>query len=1036
MPDKFTVKADKKAKAKAAAQEKAKKKKAGGFVAGAVGAAKAAAAKATAATGSSSAGASQAGLAPDYVNNVSIQSSLHEQCYLIEKAQEIYTAKKSEARNQIKPLGQRYVVRQLGLKPLTSAAITRTNLQYVNYITRLNKTKNFFQITPEEKARIAHYAVISVGYRRPGAKDKIKSVFTNDHRRDLPNKLDIFRSQGQRIGAGIQSIDVTYEGIDSATRKVVGVKVKYIFQDLRTMLANPYIELFTIGMTKTFDNKKYHRTIDFELGWRSTPDITSRLNLDHLKLILRTYIEKYTFDIQQDGSIVVTANYRGHFARVFHGPNSNILSSAKSYFNTVSNAINEIEAKAIEKQTATMEEQQKSLISKVSLLMLKRQLEQNALSTTESYESLLVKSVQRGNKGKGNDASDLLKAIEANVNQQAGALQNVGGADWASEEGKLLKGYITAHMKQLRDQIAVDLAARGSGGFGGTDDATARANAAKTSITMMKSAQNMERRQETADNSAAAALNAENLARQQQLKEAKMAKYLALREIAKKLVTEQAIHYAYLSRTAVEEFVTASAIRNSAQIKVAMQTLAPSVTLAPVTIDETAIDEQTYQVVPFVFLGKLVENILKLPASDPNSNDPKGMIYDLMLRGSGAPFTIDFGYFSYRSPYTGTPIDDFPLYYLPISLKKINDFFAREIIAKEKDFFAFDDFLMAILKKFLTGIFTLCASEANVEGVIPPKIQTVSGDRNRKMQYFVFGAKNALNDLKRGQIKFGSYNSNWKHHIYHFYLGGQIKGAVTSVKLIDIADVSTRTAVYSRNMASARDDLANYPVSPQAGVLPPVVFSAEITSLGFPLYNIAQFVYVDLLPYIGGNTKDASRHYKANGYYRIHKVNHSFTAENFSSTISTIIELSKYDWFNKDKKSKTAASSGKPAVPLAATPSSSETAKKLKVLREEQALNVKRAEWAMKYAAAGGIADLGPLPGAPTVEERVAESKLLKAREAYLTFKETDAANNAVGGDKDCAFKNKYPKYYKLLASEAELDVHFDGSNKPVSSPC
>ena len=1032
MVEKFTIQADKKAKAKAEEAKKKKKNSSGG---GMFSAMKKVVAKASGkSSGGSGGGGSSATVASsDYVNNVAITPSLHEQCYLIEKAQEIYTIKKKEAASQIMPFGKDYVVRQLGLKPLTNPRYAKTNLQYVNYITRLDKTKNFFQITPEQKARIAHYAVISMGYRRPGSKTKIKSIFTNDHRKDLPSKLNIFQSKGKRLGAGIQSINVTYEGIDSATRKQVGVEVKFLFQDLRTMLSDPYVDLFRIGMTKNIKNKKYHRTVDFELGWRSTPDVTSKLNLNKLKLILRTYIVKYTFDIQQDGSIVVNASYRGHFARVFHGPNSNILSSAKSYFTTVSNAINEIEAKAVTKATKKMEQEHKLNMQTVALLMVKRQIAQNAPNGASKYEDRLVRFTKRNSSP---DIDTDLKTIQQNAMNQASAIKNMGGADWAQDEGPMIAFYIKKHIQTLRERLKEDLKAKSTGGYGSRSDAEQREIQAKETLRQLGSEHDLANRQQQADNSGAAVANAEELARQQQLKEAKMAKFLALRQIAKKLSDEKDIHYAYLPRKAVEDFVTASAVRNGAQIKATMATLAAGTTLNAVTLTEETLSSEAYQVVPFVFLGKLVEDILALPASDPNSKEQKGKVYDLMLRGSGSKFTIDFGYFSYKSPYTGTPIDDFPLYYLPISLKKINDFFSREVIAKEKDFFAFDDFLMAILKKFLTGIFTLCADEANVEGTIPPKIQTVSGTRNKKMQYFIFGAKNALNDLKQGRIKFGNYNSNWKHHIYHFYLGGQIKGAVTSVKLVDIADENTRTAVYSRNMASGRDDLANYPVSPQAGTLPPVVFQANVTSLGFPLYNIGQFIYVDLLPYLQGNNKDkGSRYYKANGYYRVHKVNHAFTAENYSSTISTIIELSKYDWLNKDKKSQTAASSGKSTGPAKATVTSAETEKKLADIKKEREENRKRAEWAMKYAETGTTSH-GEIPGAPTAQERAEESKTLKAEEAYLAFKETDTAKMASGGDYDCAFKQKYPKYYALLAKDSALELHIDGSNKPAASPC
>ena len=44
---------------------------------------------------------------------------------------------------------------------------------------------------------------------------------------------DILKSVGKRTGAGIESVVVNYEGIDSATKKIVMVQAKFVFQDLR-----------------------------------------------------------------------------------------------------------------------------------------------------------------------------------------------------------------------------------------------------------------------------------------------------------------------------------------------------------------------------------------------------------------------------------------------------------------------------------------------------------------------------------------------------------------------------------------------------------------------------------------------------------------------------------------------------------------------------------------------------------------------------------------------------------------------------------
>ena len=89
--------------------------------------------------------------------------------------------------------------------------------------------------------------------------------------------------------------------------------------------------------------------------------------------------------------------------------------------------------------------------------------------------------------------------------------------------------------------------------------------------------------------------------------------------------------------------------------------------------------------------------------------------------------------------------------------------------------------------------------------------------------------------------------------------------------MVDIADENTKSAVYFRNRASARAGAE--PTLSRHGGLAPVIFQAEIETMGFPLFNMGQLIYVDLKPYIVDKN---NRQFKANGYYGVHKVTHSF----------------------------------------------------------------------------------------------------------------------------------------------------------------
>ena len=49
---------------------------------------------------------------------------------------------------------------------------------------------------------------------------------------------DILKSVGKRTGAGIESVVVNYEGIDSATKKIVMVQAKFVFRSSRCLVIN------------------------------------------------------------------------------------------------------------------------------------------------------------------------------------------------------------------------------------------------------------------------------------------------------------------------------------------------------------------------------------------------------------------------------------------------------------------------------------------------------------------------------------------------------------------------------------------------------------------------------------------------------------------------------------------------------------------------------------------------------------------------------------------------------------------------------
>jgi len=985
------------------------------------------------------------------ISNIALMPSFNDQCFLIEKAMAIYNVKKNESLSKISPTSP---VRQI--KTNAPLASFKTNLKYINHITSMVDVKNFFEISSEKAAQLAHYTTISVVHRNPTANfERKKPIFTSSGHRDFnAANLDVFQSSGARSGAGIQNINVTYEGIDSATKKVVRVATTYLFQDIRTMLNSKYIELLKVLMSEEIEGVKASRTIDFEIGWSTrkhslkneASSLTEQLGLKYLKLKLRTNIVKYTFDLKQDGSIIVNAEYVGHIVDVFGGPSSNVLSMAKDAYAEVKNNLEQIQNRATQTAARAAQSANQMRTSGLAHLAFTRILDYGSSTAfrpraggpAPQYDEgikTLAGATGVGNSNPANNGvlDSWLNAIQTEVNDFAPSIQTAGSGNFTAAETSALDVEMKTVMNRFKNELKE--AWTNPHGVSAT-----RVHRVQAVLAKFKSMAAHTHRAGQAAIATTAQQQAYKNAMEEQLTRAQMARFLALQEVAKTLLDKSLINYAYIKRKpTIEEFVKAAAQgpQGTPTVKTLMQGLGAASFLADRgdpnnPISEEELDTESIQVIPFVFLGKFIENVLNLPASSIKASTAGSStsaaiktVYQSMIENSGQEFTVDFGLVSYKSPYTGTEINNLPLYYLPLSLKKINDFFAREVVAKEKSFFAFDDLVLSILRKFLTNVFGICMQEAHTTGFVAPKIQALGGQRGKMLHYFIYGFKNVRNDIKDGNITFGSYNQNFRNHIYHFYLGGQIKGAVKHVKVIDVADTNTKMAVFWRNQASARVGMTE-PNATDIGALPPVVFQAEVETMGFPLFNIGQLIYVDLRPYI---TSEYGRQFKANGYYGITKVTHSFTPENFSSTVSAIIQYSLADY--DANKGATSASTGTPVTPPATT-IPAPTRAQLAAIAAEQAKAKAKEKWIKSFidtydvtTQAFGTATLKPFPGVDPAQT-LKQAKIAAAHQHFGAWIRSPSGSRSAWANPHCQWMNDAPGaklHYAVLKRNGEIPV-------------
>jgi hypothetical protein len=1014
--------------------------------------------------------------APPAIPPTSIQRKLHSsfnpQCFLMDMATAIRSYKMDE-NNLLNGIKKNARVRQIGA---TGGFLSsyNTNLKYINKITLLSNIQNFFEITPNEAAQLAHYAFIKEVIRHQDSNTTRKSsIFpstSNDELLDIGSTSadhDLFQSTGRRLGAGIKSIDVNYEGIDSATKKIISVKATFAFQDIRTMMSEPYVELFKLAKTSTIAaggvEKSGSRTIDFELGWKSNPTLTAKLKLDSLKLKLQTHLVMYTFDLSQDGSIIVNATYRGHIVDVFSGPGSNILSLAKTSWEEIKSRQDEIEGKQVNVAHKALEAQRSALAMEEAGRILKEAFSlpptgggipnlQNILKSIDDFQNVnLINGNAHGSArkdwehfvSKASNAGSALSKLSHTTRQLTAKGIRASTAGGTSEGmGQAFWEDVQKEVYQRLKNLEILLQPPSAGGS--TDEmlpvsAAHKAKSKQAVATLAQGDSNQLNSIEHLIEVGAANQNqaeanqatAADIAKQQQLREANKVKYIALRELAKQLLDSTHIHYAYVSRDYAEKFKIASATGGHSGVKSVMDTIIPADILTLRSLTEEEVSNEDYQVIPFIFFGKLIEQILELPV-DRENGQLKGRVMDLMKRAGGSDFSVDMGYSSFEGPYSGSLHENFPLYYFPISLMKINNFIATEVLAKERTFFAFNSFVLSIIQKFFTSLFSICIRESHLVTNSAPKIVATVGTKDSKasgfygLQYFIHGFKNVVNDIRNGGVEFGAYQSNFTNNIYHFYLGGQARGAVRTVKVSDIADSPSKTAIYFRPGASARSNNS----SATEGGLQPAVFQAVVETMGFPLFNIGHLIYVDLRPFI---TEANGRQFKANGYYSVHKVSHSFTPESFTSKVDSILQFSRADML-------TANVSGKPHKESSAElpEISLETAEQIQELKLEQEIFQKQQDWLKKYhnipsdssgnKKADAIKELGEFPNSGEIalgqSEHVDDATIQKMQRLE---KYTDILTNVFVPEQRRIYDSQ-----KLAASQSAESCAIDANGQMV----
>ena len=827
-------------------------------------------------------------------------------------------------------------VRQLGarngdkrFKSLRGNKNYTSNLNYINYLSNYkkfieSKSTPFFNLTENDLARLQHKIQISeslIDKKNPRKKILNRILNNSSAAQDFAD-YDKFLSTGRRTGAGVEKVTVNYEGIDSATRNIVMVEATYIFQDIREMMSSKYSTLFTLDTTKKVNNREYRKFIEFEIGWNSVKDFKiagQPVDLSTLDLKLRTHLVKYTFDLKRDGSIVVNATYRGSFIETLSGPKSNILELAKKAFEQVRARTKEIQDQATKNSdtsSATLKDEEfrnyvfQLLLKELSTILAK--VTDETIHTTVGSKPLTIRPNTKIAE------STYIKALFEPAQQKVASI--VAGDTSIEIKNRRTRAIAIAN-KVRGATISIEFGGAGGSPVPAIDLAVEQV--AFTEKQLLKTQENLDILRGNINNALQNAIDAN-------IKEANLAKLAALREISENMIRSSKVYYLVVQKKQVEQFQLASSTNDQINIRKAIDAITKMSENggnqylfdeaqfqemirggAAGTPLESDLDHENYQIIPFVFYGQFIESVLRTPTdfqtgqADPNTGypipDPKSSVYNEM-RENGDDVRVDFGFLSFKTPYTSRANVDFPIYYIPISVNSIQNFFNREIISKGLDFYTISSLLKDVNSKLLSGVFNACAKQSNTQGFVPPNLQiyNASKDERKKKnidQYFIYDSKNTVSDLKRISTNkaitpktFGNYASNILGGIPHFFFLGKDRGILKNMSLSDMADEIVKSAIYYNNKTSLVNSVSGNSNSRKTG-LPPAVFTANIDTIGFPILTLGQLIYIDLKPGFVEEMGDIARTFKATGYYSIYKIIHEITAETFSTNISANIQL-------------------------------------------------------------------------------------------------------------------------------------------------
>ncbi len=711
-----------------------------------------------------------------------------------------------------------------------------------SFLSRVSVPNDFdklIEIRPSDYARLTpSYEIFKVLYDGGSVNGEIPFIFSNiSDLSGLYQEDSMFRGHG----AGIKSVSINLEGKNSLLSHNVSAKLTLMFQDINTIwTARPdgasYVDLFSYPNR---NSEQFYR-IKMLLGYNGYSDTSlGDITLRYSKLLLLLDYTKHTIEINENGTCKVVVDYFGSIEYVLSDPEvSNILSETEAereYRRNIEKIKKNLEKDIKDEENRLVNNLKNTTIGDIKKNKSDGSLFGEAILATQSEE-------------------EIRKEEEKKIKDSLSEIKNAAIEELDSTKNSLFSSKIERLLGIFKDKLSV--------------------------YTVALTVENIIEYRKWLSNAASDSTTNSALT-------VPLSSYIQNGSISEG--TPQLIEKAVEEE---KEIRSATKFANNLNNTLSEYELDPIQLPAKKSVGELSVENlnsqfstETFQLrtINFVLLKDLMSAIIDelSPAISKRYN---------------REFKILFGNIVFQPANSDNAVS-INIGDIPISLTKLNYFLVDKVVGKGISVYTFQQFFDDLFKEFFVNAveaamkmrsadstkkrmknnFTLDYLQLYEVGAGYTVMQTLDQGTPTAEVLFIYG--NTLDD----NLPF-TYEGNKERKIPHMFFGGVDRGIVKKIKFTDNTNAKVKAAIWEQNKGNnTEDDLSKYD-----GTLAPMVYTADITLIGYPYIINGNLIFIDTSAL--GLDQGKAVNLLIGGYYTAIKVTHELSVDKFETKVSATLK--------------------------------------------------------------------------------------------------------------------------------------------------